>query len=163
MSAGEKNELEALTSERNELRDRLLRSAADFDNYRKRVHRDIEANAFEERARIFRAFLPIVDNLERALEHALDNDPVGVGVRLVHQQLLSMLEKEGVTRFSPIGELFDPARQEAIDQIETVEMPPGTVANVLVPGYLLNGRLLRAAVVTVSKRPVADDTAQPRE
>ena len=94
----------------------------------------------------------MIDNLERALKHAGD-DPLAQGVRMVEKQLLSTLEKSGVTRFSAVGQPFDPALHDAIQQIETAEHPPNTVAQEFASGYLMNGRLLRAAMVGVAKPP----------
>jgi molecular chaperone GrpE len=149
-----------IEEERDDLKDRLLRTAAELDNFRKRARKEAELAELETKLALLRAILPVADNLERAAQHAAENDPVAVGVRLVRKQLETMFEQQGVVRFFPIGEPFDPARHEALDQIETVEMPPGTVANVLAPGYLLGDRLLRAALVTVSKAPAAREDAR---
>ncbi|MGZ5154593.1 MAG: nucleotide exchange factor GrpE [Burkholderiales bacterium] len=147
--------LDDLQKERDALRDRLLRTAAELDNTVKRTRKNAAASELEVRTNLLRSFVPIADNLERALEHAVDDDPVGLGVKLVRLQLMNVFEQHGIKRFFPIGEPFDPSREEAIDETETVEMPPGTVANVFQPGYMLGDRVLRPALVTVSKRPVA--------
>jgi molecular chaperone GrpE len=154
-------QIAALEKERDELQDRLLRAAAEFDNWRKRAQKDLAESETRGRVGLVRAVLPVADNLERALQHTRREDPVAAGVRMVLEQFISLLEKQGVTRFDPIGQPFDPARHEAIDQLETVEMPANTVAQVFAPGYLHDGRLLRPALVTVSERPAGEPEAQP--
>lgn len=147
--------LDELQTQRDELRDQFLRTTAELDNTVKRARRNAAASELEARIDLLRSFVPVADNLERALEHASADDPVGVGVKLVRSQLMNVFEQHGVKRFFPIGEPFDPSREEAIDEIESVEIPPGTVAKVLQPGYMLGNRVLRAALVAVSKRPAA--------
>jgi molecular chaperone GrpE len=151
-------ELERVRRERDEIQDRLLRIAADLDNLRKRARREAEASEVRLRAGLLRKILPIADNLERALEHAVDDDPVAVGVKLVGRLLASTLAEEGVTRFSPVGERFDPAWHDAIEQEETRELPPGMIVKVRSPGYRIGDQLLRAALVVVSKQPAEEKT-----
>jgi molecular chaperone GrpE len=146
-------EIEELRRERDDLHDRLLRTAAELENWLKRAARESESAELRMRSMILGAILPIADNLERATAHAVEDDAVGVGVRLVQRQLAQVLERHGVTRFWPIGERFDPRRHEAIDRVETSEIAPGTVIEVRLAGYLVDSHLLRPAMVVVSKRP----------
>ncbi len=138
-----------------ELHDRLLRTAADFENWKKRVKKEVDDAGLRSRETILRELLPVLDNLERALQHAAADDPLSVGVSMVVKQMLSTLEKFGVTRFSAVGQPFDPNMHEAIQQVETSEHPPGTVATEFASGYQSGGKLLRAAMVGVAKAPTA--------
>jgi molecular chaperone GrpE len=103
--------------------------------------------------------LPVIDNLERALEHARqeagDVRTLREGVEMTLGQFVKVLEKFGVTPVSSLGEVFDPARHEAMGQIESAEQPPNTVAQELQKGYLLHERLLRPALVMVTRAPAA--------
>jgi molecular chaperone GrpE len=145
-------QVQKLEAEKKDLQDRLLRTAADFDNWRKRAKKEQEEASSKGREALLKEMLPVIDNLERALKHAGD-DPLAQGVRMVEKQLLSTLEKFGVTRFSAVGQPFDPALHDAIQQVETTEHAPNTVAQEFASGYLVNGRLLRAAMVAVAKPP----------
>ncbi len=136
--------------------DRLLRTAADFENFKKRAKKDIDEGAQKGREAILKEILPVIDNLERALKHAASDDPLAQGVRMVEKQFLAALEKFGITRFSGVGQAFDPAMHDAIQQIETDEYPPGAVAQDFASGYLQNGKLLRAAMVGVAKAPTGE-------
>src|SRR5579859_363888 len=109
-----------------ELKDRLLRTAADFENYKKRAKREMDEAQARGRESVLKEILPVLDNLERALQHAPEKDPLAVGVRMVEKQLLGALEKFGITRFSAVGQPFDPTMHDAIQQVETAEMAPGT-------------------------------------
>jgi molecular chaperone GrpE len=145
-------QVQKLEAEKRDLQDRLLRTAADFDNWRKRAKKEQDEAAAKGREALLKDMLPVIDNLERALKHAGD-DPLAQGVRMVEKQLLSTLEKFGVTRFSAVGQPFDPALHDAIQQVETTEHAPNTVAQEFASGYLVSGRLLRAAMVAVAKPP----------
>jgi molecular chaperone GrpE len=145
--------------------DRLLRTAAEFDNFKKRVLKEKEDLQKFGNERLLRDFLPVADNLERALEHADQHDLKQVieGVRLVQKQLESALGKHGVTGFSAVGKTFDPTQHEALMQQESDE-PPNTVVSEMARGYKLNDRLIRPAAVVVSKpksqpSPAAGDGA----
>jgi molecular chaperone GrpE len=136
-----------------DLKDHLLRTAADFDNFKKRAKKEIDEGVTKGREGLVKEILPVLDNLERALKHAASDDPLAQGVRMVEKQLLSALEKIGVTRFSAEGQSFDPAMHDAIQQVETAELTPGSVAQEFSKGYMLGGRLLRPAMVAVAKAP----------
>jgi molecular chaperone GrpE len=127
-----------------ELEDRWKRALADLDNFRKRAARELAA----ERARTTAAWLPVLDNLERAVEHA-DAEPGAVldGVRAVRDQALDLLDRLGFPRQDDEGRPFDPARHEAVASVDDPDAPEGTVVRVVRPGY---GEL-RPALVVVAK------------
>ncbi len=152
-------QLEKLEQEKRELHDRLLRTAAEFENYKKRTKKEIDDAATRGREQLLKELLPALDNLERALKHAPPGDPLAVGVQQTEKQLLQALEKFGVTRFSSVGKPFDPALHDAIQQVETNEQPPGTVAQEFASGYMLGPRLLRPAMVAVAKAPSSQPSA----
>lgn len=158
--AGEENAEEERASspvevagELEELRNRLAYLAAEFDNYRKRVAREKETLVSFGNERLLRAILPFLDNLERAMSQAGSSGLSGgllAGVRLTHDQFLSELRKFGLEQISAEGERFDPNLHEAIAQVPWEGKPEGTVLSEARKGYLLNGRLLRPAQVTVT-------------
>ncbi|MSP17204.1 MAG: nucleotide exchange factor GrpE [Myxococcales bacterium] len=146
----------------------LQRTAADFDNYRKRTRRENDDARARGREEILKEMLPVVDNLERALAASDLREggrSVVDGVKLVLRQLVVSLEKFDVKGFATIGEPFDPSRHEAISQAETAERIPGTVYIELQKGYLLGERLLRPAMVVVARAPVAvvSEPSEPSE
>lgn len=137
--------------------DLYLRARADLENYRKRAQREKEDLSRFANENLLREVLPVVDNLERALEHARQDDGGNggllQGVEMTLGQLQRVLDKFGVTPLRSVGEPFDPARHEALGQVESTEHPPNTVVQELQRGYLLNDRLLRPAMVMVAKAP----------
>lgn len=135
------------------LEDQLRRTAADLDNLRKRYQRDLERERGAERARLAAVWLPIVDNLELALQHA-DSDPDGVvkGIRAIHEQAVAALGRLGFPVFDPLGQPFDPALHEAVSTMIDEEAKPGTVVAVVRPGYGTAEALLRPAAVVVAKQ-----------
>jgi molecular chaperone GrpE len=150
----------ALEKEKKETHERLLRTAADFDNFRKRSRKEAEDARQKGMELVLRDMLPVVDNLERALASMPpDGGPVVEGVRLVLRQLLGALERLEVKSFVSVGEPFDPARHEAIQHVETAERPPGTVHVEMQKGYLMGARLLRPAMVGVAKAPAGTPAA----
>ncbi|MDO8879443.1 MAG: nucleotide exchange factor GrpE [Coriobacteriia bacterium] len=129
------------------------RVQAEFDNYRRRVARDAEDAAKRAGQRVIAEMLPAIDNLERALIHAEAGDNVAEladGVRMVLDQVLDVLGKEGVERIDPVGEPFDPNEHQAVGQARRVDLPDGTVVEVYERGYRMHGRILRPAMVVVS-------------
>ncbi len=148
-----------LEGQNRELHDRMLRLAAEFENWKKRSRREQEEASMRGREALLKEILPALDNLERALKAAPEKDPVAVGVRLVDKQLLGALEKFEVKRFSALGEPFDPNLHEAIQQVESAEVAPGSVATEFAQGYMIGARLLRAAMVGVAKAPAPKDVA----
>lgn len=137
--------------------DLYLRSQAELDNYRKRAQRDRQDLLKFSNENILRELLPVIDNLDRAVQHARDAeaDSQGLleGVEMTLGQFRRVLEKFQVTAFDALGEKFDPARHEAMGQYETSEYPPNVVAQELQKGYLLHDRLLRPAMVMIAKAP----------
>ncbi len=154
-----KKELEDIRDEAKRNYDHYLRAVADLDNYRKRAQREKEDLSKFANERILREILPVIDNLERAVEHARQDsgDAQGLlqGVEMTLGQFGKALEKFGVRSVSSVGEPFDPARHEAMGQLETADQAPNTVVQELQKGYLLHERLLRPALVMVAKAPAA--------
>ena len=145
--------------------DRLLRTAAEFDNFRKRAVKEKEDVQRFGIERLLKDFLPVMDNLERALDHAEQHEPRQVieGVRLVQKLFESTLAKHGVVGFSALGKPFDPGLHEALMQQDSDE-PAGTVVSEMARGYKLNERLVRPAAVVVAKPrtpPAASNPPNP--
>ncbi len=144
--------VDALETEKKDYWDKLLRTAADLENLRKRQRREVEDARHETKTRVLREMLPVADNLERALTVSTgDLDAVLDGVRLVQRQFLQALERLEVTPIEADGQPFDPNLHEAISQQETDAHPPGTVIAVLQRGYKSGERLLRPSMVVVAK------------
>jgi molecular chaperone GrpE len=158
--------IEALEAEKLELRDRVLRSAADFDNFKKRSRRDVQEAQDRGREALLRELLVVVDNLERALSHSESAEEAAAsasalveGVRLVLRQFLTVLEKFEVRPFSALGEAFDPELHAAIQQVETDDEPAGRVVAEYQKGYRIAKRLLRPATVAVAKPKAPAETS----
>jgi molecular chaperone GrpE len=135
------------------MEDRWRRALADLDNFRKRTARELQRQREDERARVAVEWLPVLDNLELALEHAKgDSDPVVQGIRAVRDQALAVLERLGFPRRDDVGRPFDPARHEAVSTVVDENTPPGTVVHVARPGYGGDEYTLRPAAVVVSTR-----------
>lgn len=134
--------------------DRLLRQAAELENYKKRTTRDRDEAVRFANEHFIKDLLPIVDNLERAVAHASGggNGKLLVeGVELVLRSLLDVLAKHGVRQISAAGQAFDPTKHEAMAQVESGEHEPNSVVEELHKGYMLRDRLLRPALVSVAK------------
>jgi molecular chaperone GrpE len=137
--------------ERDEYLDLAKRSQADFENYRKRAAKEAVLAGERAKGGLVRELLPIVDNLERALASAADGEQhLAEGVRLVHSELIAVLERNGVEQFDPKGESFDPTVHEALSTRSDDEADPGVVLDVVEKGYRTNGTVLRPARVVVS-------------
>lgn len=139
-------------------KEKYLRLLADFDNHRKRTVRDLEDGRRYANEALLRDFLPVLDNLERALAHAKDGSELGPacqglleGLRLTAKQFLETLEKNGVTRVPSEGQPFDPSVHEAVGYAESTTHAEGTVVEVYQQGYRIQNRLVRPAMVTVSR------------
>lgn len=143
----------ALEAEKKDTWDKMLRTAADLENLRKRQRRELDDARNDTKMRVLKEMLPVVDNLERALQAnpAGENDPVLDGVRLVQRQFLQALERLEVTPIEAERQPFDPNLHEAISQQETSDHPPGTVIAVLQRGFKSGDRLLRPSLVVVAK------------
>lgn len=147
------DELARLTRELADKQDRLLRALADADNIRRRAQREREDYTRYANESLLRDLVPVLDNFDRALAAARtagDAGGVVAGVELIQRELLRVLERAGVTRYSAMGERFDPTRHEAISRLVSTEAPPDTVIAETAPGYLLHGRVLRPAMVAVA-------------
>ncbi len=144
--------------------DRLLRVSADFENYKKRVAREKAELIRYGNEELIKELLPVIDNLERALDHASgEGEKEGVieGVEMTITQFTQTLQRLGVTPISTVGERFDPNIHEAVMEQPTGEFDPGCVVSELQKGYLLNERLLRPAKVVVAKSQ--GDSEQEKE
>lgn len=147
---------ETVHAELERVRDQLLRTAADFDNFRKRSRRELEEVERHAREELLRGLLPVFDNLERAAAHtenATDVQALADGIQLVMRQFLDTLGRLGIERVEAAGKPFDPALHEAIQTLVTSEFPPGTVASEVQAGYRMGDRLVRPAMVVVAKAP----------
>jgi molecular chaperone GrpE len=154
--------IQQLEEEVRELNDRLLRKAADFDNFRKRILREKEDSVRYANAALLGDILPIIDDFERAIQSAADSkdfDAFHTGVSMIEKQMVSILERNwGLKRFSAHGELFDPEKHEAIAVEETDQHDAEIVLEDYQRGYLLHDRVLRPAKVKVA-RPVTPERA----
>jgi molecular chaperone GrpE len=145
--------LEVLQREKDAVQDRLLRTAAEFDNYRKRMDRERRDLAEYAAADILKDLLPILDNFERALQAPAtpESDPLRKGIELIHKQMFDLLKKRGVTPIEALGTDFDPNFHQAVIHEASAEHRDGEVMQELQRGYLLGDRLLRPAMVKVAK------------
>ena len=145
--------LEVLRREKDELQDRLLRTAAEFDNYRKRVERDRRDQAEAATASALTDLLPAIDDLERALKAPTGGDIESFrkGIELIHQQMLELLRKRGVKSIEAVGADFDPRYHQAVAHESSPEHREGEVIEEFARGYMLGDRLLRPAMVKVAK------------
>jgi molecular chaperone GrpE len=136
--------------------DKFLRERADLENLRKRFQKEKEDLFKYGNENLIQEILPAVDNLERALEHAGDNNGVAIieGVKMTLGMLLAALKKFGVSPMVTKGVPFDSAFHQAMAQVETTDQEPNTVVQEFQKGYMLNDRLLRPAMVTVAKKPL---------
>jgi len=139
------------------LKEQLAYLAAEFENFRKRVAREREAQAAFGNEQLLRAVLPFLDNLERAMGQAgASADALLSGVRMTHDQFLSELRKFGLEQLPMQSGMFDPSLHEAIASVPSSGKPGGTILAEARKGYLLHGRLLRPAQVTVAAAPPED-------
>jgi molecular chaperone GrpE len=142
-----------------EQKDRMLRAAAEADNVRRRTQRDAEDRVRYANESLVRELLPILDNFDRALASAraaAGAERVLAGVELIQRELLRVLERAGVSRYSAIGQPFDPTRHEAIARVVSEDAAPNTVVSEIAPGYMLHGRVVRPAMVAVAAAPDED-------
>jgi molecular chaperone GrpE len=164
-------ELELKTKEAEEANAKYLRTYADFENYRKRMQRDLAEFRKYANEQFALELLPVVDHLGLALKHAGEQGEAGQGMQqgvvLVYKQLKDALEKFGVKQFSAEGEPFNPAQHDAMMQVPTDEVPENTVVQVMQDGYLYHEKVLRHAKVSVSKKPDVgskeEDTDMPAD
>src|SRR6266849_2739861 len=160
----------ALAKEVADYKDKLLRALADMENLRRRTDREVaDARAYGVSS-LARDVVGVADNLHRALEAAGESAAViegpaktlHEGVELIERELLKVLERNGVKRFDPQGAKFDPNFHQAIFEVSDANIPPGSVAQVIQPGYMIGARVLRPAMVGVSKEsPKPATSASP--
>jgi molecular chaperone GrpE len=149
-------------AEASRLKEAWMRTAADYDNYRKRSRRELEDSRKAGREEILKDLLPVFDNLERGIQsaqQAADVKAVTDGLGMILKQFESTLGRMGISKVGTVGKSFDPGVHEAIQQVETSDHAPGTVVAEVQPGYIAGERLIRAAMVVVAKpRSVAAET-----
>jgi molecular chaperone GrpE len=136
--------------------ERMLRAVADLENYKKRANKEKEEVQKFGNEGLLREFVPVMDNLDRALEHAKSNsdfDSLLAGLAMTRKQFEDALARHGVRSFSAVGQPFDPHLHEAMQHVETTEVPPHHVVSEMVRGYTLNERLVRPALVSVAQPP----------
>jgi molecular chaperone GrpE len=140
----------SLAEENRQLKDRVVRTLADFENFRKRSDRE-KADFFKySLANVMRDIVPVLDNFDRALDHAEEGDEFHKGVLLIYKQLYDMLQKHGLKPIEESGVVFDPNIHEAVVREENGSVPSHTVVAILQKGYFLHDRLLRPALVKVA-------------
>jgi molecular chaperone GrpE len=152
-------EVEELKQQLADKQDRLLRALAEVDNVKRRTQREREDYVRYANESLIRDLLPILDNFDRALDAARATQEarqVVEGVTLIQRELLKVLERTGVTRYTALGQRLDPNRHDAAGRVLSASDAPGTVVAELTPGYLLNGRVLRPAQVVVAAAPDED-------
>ncbi len=132
------------------LNDRYLRTLADFENFRKRTDREKDDFRKYAMANVLRDLLPVLDNFDRALDHAEEGDDFHRGVLLIYKQLGDVLQKNGVKTIDEVGVRFNPNIHEAVMREENPDVPSQTVTAILQKGYYLHDRLLRPALVKVA-------------
>jgi molecular chaperone GrpE len=149
----EADPVQRLEGEKAQIREKMLRIAAEFDNYKKRTQRDIREREERAKADVIKLILPTIDNLRRAVEHAekaSDMETIVEGVGMAEKHFLETLGKLGVARLEAVGQVFDPASHEAIAQQPSEDVPAGVILHEVHAGYVLGERLLRPALVVVS-------------
>ncbi len=159
--------LEEARAEAAQMKEKLMRTAADFDNYRKRSRREVSEAEVKARSSLLSDLLPVFDNLERATAHAgggaeeSDASIKGLvdGISLVMRQFRDALARIGIERVESVGQTFDPSVHEAIQHLETNDFAPGTIAAEVQPGYREKERLIRPALVVVAKAPAVVEPA----
>jgi len=154
-SAKENAEMAKLTADLEELRQSMLRSQADFANYRKRIEKERVEDSKRATARVIEGLIPAIDGFEHALaaHREAEYENHRKGFELIYKQLLDNVAKLGVERIDPVGKPFDPHLHQAMDRTETTEGKDGTILQVFQPGYVFHGRVLRPAMVRVAVHP----------
>lgn len=152
-ATGTEDPVAVLQQEKDALQDRLLRTAAEFDNYRKRVERERREASEYAAADVLSELLPIIDNFDRALQAPAgpETDAFRKGIELIHRQMLELLRKRGVKPIDALGADFDPNFHEAVVHETSSDHREGEVMQELQRGYTLGDRLLRPAMVKVAK------------
>ena len=153
-------QIEALTTERDqlvaekaELKDRLLRTMADFENFRRRAERDRSDYVQFAAMEIVRSLIPILDDFRRATKVETADKEYAKGVEMIDQRLLETLKKAGLDPIEAAGKPFDPNLHQAVDRVVSEELPDQTVVEEYQSGYNFKGKLLRPAMVKVAVKP----------
>ncbi|MFO8071345.1 MAG: nucleotide exchange factor GrpE [Polyangia bacterium] len=165
-SLGAEDRVAELERKLSEEHDRLLRTAADLDNFRKRSRREVEEARFRGRTDVLAELLPALDSIDMALGSAQPEGeaaPIVEGMEMVRKQFLSSMEKFGLRPVESGGRSFDPAFHEAVSHVPSEDVPAGGIIEELRRGYTLGDRLLRAAMVVVSSGPPQGDRAESDE
>ncbi|HKW65379.1 MAG TPA: nucleotide exchange factor GrpE [Candidatus Acidoferrum sp.] len=154
-SVKENAEMAKLTADLEELRQSMLRSQADFANYRKRIEKERFEDSKRATARVVESLIPVIDGFEHALaaHREAEYENYRKGFELIYKQLLDNVTKLGVERIDPLGKPFDPHLHQAMDRTETTDHVDGTILQVFQPGYVYHGRVLRPAMVRVAVHP----------
>jgi molecular chaperone GrpE len=159
-----------IEAERDDLLGRLQRVSADFANYKKRIQREVEHGRRFANVELVRDLLSVLDDMERGIQAGRENhppdDPLLVGMNMVHRKALDVLGRFGVERIEAVGKPFDPEEHSAMMQEPSEEYPPRTVVKELQTGYRMNGRTIRPAAVVVStegesgQHPAGDEESE---
>lgn len=150
--------IKAKEKELGDLHDKYLRLYAEFENYKKRIIKDQTEFLKYASENIIKELLPVIDNLERAIRHSMestegeDTKKLIDGVELTLKQFLGVLNKVGVTEVSSVGEFFDPAKHQAVSQVEAEDLDDNLIVKEFQKGYFYNNRILRPAMVSVAKK-----------
>ena len=147
-------------------KEQWMRTAADFDNFRKRSRREIDDARRTGREEMLKEFLPVFDNLERAIQsaqRAQEVKAVADGLNMILRQFIDTLGRVNIAKVPTVGKEFDPTVHEAIQQVESDEHSPGTVVAEVQPGYIQGDRLVRPAMVVVAKPKAKDETGGSSE
>lgn len=149
-------------------KDIAMRAEAEMQNMQRRTSRDVENAHKFALEKFLQNLLPVVDSMEKAVEAAeqaseSEEDPMLEGVRLCNKLLVDVLGKEGIEVIDPVGEPFDPNEHQAMSMVENPDMEPNSVFAVVQKGYRLNGRLVRAAMVMVTKAPASNEEQTDQE
>jgi molecular chaperone GrpE len=151
--------VEQLRRELDEKHDRYLRALADVENVKRRAQRERDEYLRYANESLIRDLLPVLDNFDRALDAARQRGEAAsmiAGIELIQRELMKVLEKFGLERYSALGATFDPARHEAVSRVMSSTEPENTVVGETARGYLLHGRVLRPALVAVAVAPGGD-------
>ena len=148
-------EMAKLMADLEELRQSMLRSQADFANYRKRIEKERFEDSKRATARVIEGLIPVIDGFEHALaaHREAEYENYRKGFELIYKQLLDNIAKLGVERLDPVGKPFDPHLHQAVDREETNDHKDGTILQVFQAGYVFHGRVLRPAMVRVAVHP----------
>jgi len=159
-------EISAKAEEIQNLNEKYLRLAAEFENYKRRAQREQNDTVRFANEKLLKDLLPTIDNLERAIQcgqEQSDSDGLLQGVELTYKQFLDTLEKLGVTQVTSIGEPFDPTKHQAVGQVDSTTVPENCVVDEYQKGYFLQDRILRPAMVTVAKAAHDEDSSPLKE